>query len=1217
MISRSTDQTGGIEAFREIVERYHNAVCAVAYSATGDRVLSEDVGQETFLVAWHQLSSLRDPDRLGAWLCGIARNLGRKAVRRRKYETVADVHAMDSRDERDPGPLQVVLDREVEAVVWQALEKLPPRYREPLVLFYREEQSVAEVARSLGLSEQVAKQRLSRGRRSLREGIDELAGPTLAAGRPRKGFTAAVLAALAASVGGAASASAAGAASASAGTTLRAGAWRLAVVLVAVGATGVTVLALGSDDSISAKSTALHGEQQVILAQLRRQHDAVQTAARGQEACRVGGTVTGAGGALVAVVDVASTALDPVFVETDERGAWQLGPRPAGEHMVSVTAPGRRAEARVVRCAGGRVAEERFSLEPGGALVRGEVSDIGGGPVAGVTVWVLGDQGPLVAQAFAGRTGADGVYELRVPRGLYTVLMVHPEYAMDARPIALGDSPAREDFTLVPGGSIEGTVASAETGRPIPGARVTTSGPSFGSHTPTQWQMASLYGAMVPVIADDEGRFRLRGLPPGGVGLVARSTDFASASPVEVDLALAEERAGVSLALGGARTIAGFVVRRGDEGRGLAGVRVVAQREGAPLGALAAASDASGHFVIDGAIPGRYRLMAVGRSSPPLVLGRAVTVVDRDVDDQLLVVERGAAVRGRVEPPGPISIRLEPASPGGTEAAIAASLTLAEVDKSGSFELPAVAPGDYLIKATSYDRHGQLPVTVSSTDRTGLVIRLEPRPAIVGQVFRENGEPLVGAVVEARPPRPSARATPGMAHTTARTDETGRFHLVGIDAGRHEVRVFDGIGQRPSAGGSDQDPFAPVIVDVPASGPVAARLEVKGGGKRLTGTVVGPDGAPVADAWIKVHARGADRVPTFHGGPPVLTDASGRFSIDGVFGDELELDATGPRGDLRAAVGRVRPGQKIELRPVAALRARVSFEGRPAPEFRVLVRQAERGARGELVETKRGQNGEVELAELIAGPYEIEVSSPLGYAVRTIVAGPGSTSVDLHLARWASVRGRLVGRDSRPLAGVTVMTAGGGSSLLGAMGGDLPGSAVTGADGGFAIQRLTAGRREVRILEPPLRLEVDLAEGQDLDVGAVNPERAPEQTTRSASEDLGLRFFLGAAPPSRAELTAIDRDPALAYRDRDEPGAQLWIASVGSGSPAEAAGLRAGDRVVAVGQRAIGSGSSASAAMMSLSLRWRSTGRRVDWVVMRGERELRLAVTVQGKAIAE
>jgi RNA polymerase sigma factor (sigma-70 family) len=75
---------GEAVAFGCLVERHQRMVEAVAYGATRDRTIIEDVVQDTFVVAWHQLARLRDVERLRPWLCGIARNLARKARRNRR-----------------------------------------------------------------------------------------------------------------------------------------------------------------------------------------------------------------------------------------------------------------------------------------------------------------------------------------------------------------------------------------------------------------------------------------------------------------------------------------------------------------------------------------------------------------------------------------------------------------------------------------------------------------------------------------------------------------------------------------------------------------------------------------------------------------------------------------------------------------------------------------------------------------------------------------------------------------------------------------------------------------------------------------------------------------------------------------------------------------------------------------------------------------------------
>ncbi len=160
-------------AFGTLIERYQGVVCAVSYSRTRNAALAEDVAQDTFLAAWPRLGQVRDPARLGGWLCGIARNLARKARRRRDREvahddvTAADLVAVDD-------PFTAVSDAEAERIVREALGRVPETYRDVLVLYYREGRSAEEVARLLDLSVPATLQRLARGRAALSRGLDGL-----------------------------------------------------------------------------------------------------------------------------------------------------------------------------------------------------------------------------------------------------------------------------------------------------------------------------------------------------------------------------------------------------------------------------------------------------------------------------------------------------------------------------------------------------------------------------------------------------------------------------------------------------------------------------------------------------------------------------------------------------------------------------------------------------------------------------------------------------------------------------------------------------------------------------------------------------------------------------------------------------------------------------------------------------------------------------------
>jgi RNA polymerase sigma factor (sigma-70 family) len=196
----AASRAGGVAAFARLVERYQSLVCAVSYGATGDRVLSEDIAQDTFVAAWNGLSELREASKFRSWLCGIARNLSLKALKRRGREVPSDVEvqaAVNGLENNPPSPLDDILSRESEELVWAALALVPQTYRETLILFYREEQSTRQVATVLGLSEDAVHKRLSRGRHYLKESVARVVERTLEKSKPAGSLAPLVLAAIA------------------------------------------------------------------------------------------------------------------------------------------------------------------------------------------------------------------------------------------------------------------------------------------------------------------------------------------------------------------------------------------------------------------------------------------------------------------------------------------------------------------------------------------------------------------------------------------------------------------------------------------------------------------------------------------------------------------------------------------------------------------------------------------------------------------------------------------------------------------------------------------------------------------------------------------------------------------------------------------------------------------------------------------------------------
>jgi RNA polymerase sigma factor (sigma-70 family) len=187
---------GDTTAFEQIVYKYQSLVCAITFSGTGRLDISEDLAQETFLRAWRELFQLKELEKFRPWLCSIARNLLRNYYRTTPVDkTVScDANTMDQMvSTKTANPSEQIISQEEEMILSQALMQIPEEYREPLVLYYRQQQSTKKVAESLDLNEATVRTRLSRGRQMLKDQVATMVERTLEKTGPSKKFTKAVM----------------------------------------------------------------------------------------------------------------------------------------------------------------------------------------------------------------------------------------------------------------------------------------------------------------------------------------------------------------------------------------------------------------------------------------------------------------------------------------------------------------------------------------------------------------------------------------------------------------------------------------------------------------------------------------------------------------------------------------------------------------------------------------------------------------------------------------------------------------------------------------------------------------------------------------------------------------------------------------------------------------------------------------------------------------
>jgi RNA polymerase sigma factor (sigma-70 family) len=182
-------------AFGLLVERHQPLVFGVALARCHDPALAEDVAQDAFVAAWRDLERLRDVDRVGSWVAGIARNLASSAMRDRARTRELEPQEPE-RGVRTPE--DEAIEREDRELLARALADVPEAHREALVLYYMEGESIASIAAGLGIREDLVKQRLSRGRRALRQSVATRVESALTRARVRPAFRIGVVAALSA-----------------------------------------------------------------------------------------------------------------------------------------------------------------------------------------------------------------------------------------------------------------------------------------------------------------------------------------------------------------------------------------------------------------------------------------------------------------------------------------------------------------------------------------------------------------------------------------------------------------------------------------------------------------------------------------------------------------------------------------------------------------------------------------------------------------------------------------------------------------------------------------------------------------------------------------------------------------------------------------------------------------------------------------------------------
>lgn len=160
---------GDSSAFDRIVDNHQARVASLAYRLLGWPDDVDDVVQEVFLAAYKGIQHFRGGSSLSTWLSRITINKCRSHYRKRLIRLRLFSAEKENVNKRPaPSADQQVLKDETYERIRRALQKIPPRYREVLVLRYLEEMSIETICEILDITKPTAEVRLHRGRNKLK-----------------------------------------------------------------------------------------------------------------------------------------------------------------------------------------------------------------------------------------------------------------------------------------------------------------------------------------------------------------------------------------------------------------------------------------------------------------------------------------------------------------------------------------------------------------------------------------------------------------------------------------------------------------------------------------------------------------------------------------------------------------------------------------------------------------------------------------------------------------------------------------------------------------------------------------------------------------------------------------------------------------------------------------------------------------------------------------
>ena len=174
-------QRGDIQSFGILVDRYEEKIKRYAKRFLFDREDANDITQDVFMKAYVNIRSFDSSRRFSPWIYRIAHNQFVNELKKKRRERIVtfDLDVLFPHPKAKEAADTEANRQDLRRLLDTHLEKLPPKYREPLTLYYFEEMEYREIAEILRVPVATVGIRLRRGKLLMKK-LMERSGVTYA-----------------------------------------------------------------------------------------------------------------------------------------------------------------------------------------------------------------------------------------------------------------------------------------------------------------------------------------------------------------------------------------------------------------------------------------------------------------------------------------------------------------------------------------------------------------------------------------------------------------------------------------------------------------------------------------------------------------------------------------------------------------------------------------------------------------------------------------------------------------------------------------------------------------------------------------------------------------------------------------------------------------------------------------------------------------------------